>query len=342
MKGQDPRELFDAFRSILRDATFCSIPDPHRDFDSVRRDVISRVMELPADQLRIIDQNILNSNLNILSDSALDAVATARRAAGLPEISRGDLRADQLNRFAILNPIDLGSVPNPEIRAALIARFGCNSSLDCLRDIFDLDQDERVRAEVIGAANRRLSMPLITRQETSKIIAFGNEVVAAAFLDGRNIEAAHLALAMIRHHPEAHFPDVLERTNSRRWQSHDFAQLSPIDRAGVVRFFGDGMAAPDLLEFIDKERNQAILNVLLQKLDDNWDLGVAPDGYGTEVGRTKVSRFALSVLSRKLGVEDPSPTLLEELLYTDSQPDEPSVYKLLRRLAVRAFRESGM
>jgi len=342
MKGQDPRELFNAFRGILRDATFCPHPDPYRDFDSVLKDLKTRVMEHAADELRVIDQDILNSNLDLVSDAALDAVAAERRAAGLPEISRRELRANELERFAVLNPIELLSFPHPEIRATLVSRFGPNSSIECLRDIFDLDQDEVVRTEVVSAAHRRLTLTKVSPAEESRIIAFGNSLVKAAFSEGRDVDAGHVALAMIRHHPEGRLPDVLSRVHTARWPGGPLDHLSPVDRSGVVRFFGDRMTAPDLLDYLEKEWDLETVELLLQKLDLNWDLGVAPDGYGTDVDRTKVSRFALGVLTRKLGVEDPSLTLLEDLLYTDSQPGEPSVYQLMRRLAARAFRESGM
>ncbi|MFM1846663.1 MAG: hypothetical protein RL417_137, partial [Pseudomonadota bacterium] len=246
------------------------------------------------------------------------------------------IREREIVRGAILKPVDLLSFPHPEIRAALISRFGAASSAACLQDIFDLDRDSEVKAEIMLVVGRRLGFPDIKDQEKWQLISFAETVIAQGFYAGIELDAALTAFSALRSRDDVSLPPALTGIKTTYWSGKDLTELPRLERLGVLRFFGGYMTAPELLEYIAKERDVGVVGELLRHLETNWELGVSPDGFDEEHTRTEFSKRVAFVLLSKLGLEDAAPSLRNDLLRSEPWGQEPPAQAFLKKLALRA------
>lgn len=337
------QELWNSFREILRDSSFFPSAPPQKTVDETILIIKALAMDIAPEDLRIIDQQLLEKKKAFLTPRYLELLAEMRRNAGLQDLSLEALRLREIDRAAILKPVEFMSFPHPEVRLALLTRFGPASSSGCLRDIYDLDPDIEVKTEVVHTINRRLARAEIhdLPEERRRLIAFAEEVVAAGFYHGINIEPAKAALALLRGRHEGILPEPIRGIKTAYWPHSSFDGLTTQERTGVARFYGAFMTAPELLAHIARETDHELTTVLLEHLEGNWELGVDPEGSDTPVAREIFLKQVADTLLYKLGFEELPAGLRDDLLRGESPESELPVQAILKRLAIRALDDIG-
>jgi len=332
-------ELWNSFREILRDASFFPENPPHHSSQETLRTVKALAFEVAPEDLRVIDQELLELRKASLSPRYIELLSELRRSSGLEELSQDELRAREIERSAILKPIEVMSFPHPEVRVALLARFGPASSSGCLRDIYDLDSDIEVKTEVMHTVHRRLRREELNAspQERRALISFAEEVVTAGFYHGIDIEPAKAALAILRGCEEAALPRPIQGVQTTYWPHASLEGLTLPERIGVVRFYGDYMTAPELVGYLEQEDDAQLQAVILENLEKNWDLGVEPDGSATPLARGVISRRIADILLKKLGLDELPSGVRDDLLRAEPWESEPPAIDRMRRLTIRAL-----
>lgn len=299
--------------------------------------------DVAPEDLRVIDQELLLERKAHISPRYIEMLSELRRNSGFQEISNAELRVREIERSAILKPIELMSFPHPEIRVALLSRFGPASSSGCLRDIYDLDPDIEVKTEVIHTVHRRLCREELKDypEEKQALTTFAEQVVAGGFYHGINIEPAKAAHAVLRGRDDALLPRPMRGIKTPYWPSESLDGLTVPERIGVVRFYGDYMTAPELLAYLEQETDAGLHAVLLESLEKNWELGVEPDSSGTPLARTPFSARVADVLLRKLGLDDLPTGVRDDLLRAEPWEKEAPALERMRRLAIRALTDIG-
>jgi len=341
MGEMEINKVWDSFRAILVDARLFPPSSRHASLDQTVVELRGLIRELGPGQLRVVDQEILRATAAALTDDRLARLRAERRDSGLPDLSTEEIRSREMSRAAVLRPVDLMSFPHPAVRAELVNRFGAASVAGCLRDIFDLDPAHEVRAAVARSAVQRLGDERILPRERDELTAFVGGIVEAGFDRGEHTAAVRVIVADLTGSDRAILPEALRSIRTMRWTGGLLAGLSPVERSGVVRLFGEVMDALELLEHLEVESDHQVAELLLGHLDVNWDRGVAPEG-GHGVTRRDLSHRIATSFIYKLHLEELSTDLRDHILRSEREEGgESRATALMRRLTVRALDDLG-
>lgn len=304
MEQHSPRKLWDAFRSVLRDANTVPLDAPLFDYESLARNVRERVMTAPPRNLRAV-------------------------------------RSD--NDGPILDTWETLVIKTPTIRGTLVSRFGQGTPFRDLKGLFEFEQDGGVRVSIVHAMGHRLNVLVDRPFEAQDIVAFGGELVRGTFNEGREPEVGRAALDFVRKNRCRDIPEVLTRDHPTLYITDKIGKLSVEDRRGMIRFIGDLLPAARIIDLLEAESDPETNVLLLEGLKLNWNFGVAPDNYGTEVDRSRVSDRLSQVVLKKLGfkphqIKSPA-EMAKHLVITPAYPGEHRVFRLMREVAIRALRE---
>jgi hypothetical protein len=341
MERSSPDTLWRRFVRDIADPPQEAAPTPEADFDEVMRTVRELSVRLPPHTLRVIDQDTYARGLRSISESDLNAFIQDLAEQSDGAISHEEARALAADKFAVLCPVELLSFPYPEIRAVLVGRFGANSVVGGLRDLYDFESNKRVRGVIIEAMHGRLHWRDLKESERQEIFEFAEAVLRGGYDKGTDIFAARAAYYLLADLATSRLPRGLRMPVTQLYNPR-IDHLNEVDQVGFVRIIGPRIGASPLLDLVAKERKISVLEELLSICDERWGRGIISpdDSVAIETPSEFWQRLA-TVLVGRLGLADIPSDSLKVVLEQKPGEDEPRWRALLRKLALVALDESS-
>ena len=334
-----PEILWQRFIADIADPPAETAPYVGESFGEVLQRIRELAVMLPPRALRVIDPDLYERGSQSLSERDLLDLAQEHSVESDFEISLQRAREMASEQFAVLDPVKLLSFPYPEIRSILVGRFGANSVAARLKDLFDFEADEGVKAVIVEALHARIHWKEVDPRERHEIARFAHEVFSQGYENGISLDAARTAFYLLRELRPEEIPEALRVTHARP-DSENIANFRTRDRIGVVRILGPRLPADALLNLVEEERHPQALEVLLYECHSRWGLGLLPatDPSSSEGQREFWSRIS-EVMVRRLGFSDVPHASLRILLEAPPEPYEPRWRALLRAIALVALDE---
>jgi len=341
MDYSSPQKLWARFQRDIAAVPTERAPLPEETLEDVLKRVKDLALKLPPQSLHVIDQSLFEGGIRALSQEALDDFAREMEERTESSMSREDAQASVFERYAVLQPVELLSSPYPEVRALLVGRFGANSVVAGLRDIYDFEPNERVKGIVIQAMHGRISCNDILERERQESFSFAEEILQRGYYEGKGLIPARAAFYLLADLSSSRIPRAL-RIPFDRFSNPRIDHLDAIDRTGFVRILGERAETKVLLQFVTAERDDGVLMEILKVCDARWGRGVLDPNDVASVDSTRELWGEIAaVMVNRLGWADLQPESLRVVLSQEMQENEPPWRGLLRKLALVALEESS-